>query len=129
MIKGAVWHKSALINVVDKGYGEAAFMIEENDAVSTATVQAYTINQIMQIMNIDKIDILKMDVEESEKELFKYSYETWLPFVKVLIVETHDRYKKGCSKAVFSAVGKYDFSLELSGENLILFNNQYINAY
>jgi FkbM family methyltransferase len=124
LIEGAVWHRSELINLVDKGHGEAAYMIESGDG--NHTVQAYTIKEIMTLMNIKIIDILKIDIEGAEKEIFENGYEDWVPFTKVIVVETHDRYKKGTSKAVFNTIGKYNFSLELSGENLVLYNNDLI---
>ncbi len=31
LVKGAVWHKPELINVVDNGFGEAGFMIESGE--------------------------------------------------------------------------------------------------
>lgn len=121
LVKGAVWHKSEQINVVDNGFGEAGFMIESGEGANT--VKAYTIMEIMDLMNVSTIDILKIDIEGAEKEIFETGADAWIPNTKVLIVETHDRYKKGTSKAIFNTIGRYDFSLELSGENLILHNN------
>jgi hypothetical protein len=77
-------------------------------------------------MNITTIDILKIDIEGAEKEIFETNFENWITNTKVIIVETHDRYKKGTSKAIFNTIGKYDFSLELSGENLVLVNNNLV---
>ena len=127
LVKGAVWHKPQTINLVDRGHGVAAYMVEEGAGKNE--IRAYTIKEIMDIMGATGIDVLKMDVEGTEKELFEFGYEDWLPKTKVLITETHDRYKAGTSRAVFNAVGKYDFSLELSGENLVLYNNQLVTAY
>jgi hypothetical protein len=58
---------------------------------------------------VDYIDILKVDIEGSEKEVFE-SCETWIDRVGVLIVELHDRWKSGCSRSVHSAAK--DFSIE-----------------
>jgi FkbM family methyltransferase len=127
LIKGAVWHTSEDISVVDKGHGEAAFMIEKGK--SEKSVQAFTINEIMRLAGVAEIDILKIDIEGSEKEIFEQGFEAWIPVTKLIIAETHDRYKPGTSKAVFSAIGKYNFSLEISGENLILYNNDLVRAY
>ena len=73
----------------------------------------------MKKMDWDHIDILKLDVEGAEKEIFSSNYEDWLPKTKVLIIELHDRMRKGCSKVVFSAISEYNFSLDISGENLV----------
>ena len=69
--------------------------------------------------NIPYIDILKMDIEGAEKEIFEFGYANWIPKVKVMIVELHDRYKEGCSKAFFKTMGEYEFSSRIRGENII----------
>jgi hypothetical protein len=40
----------------------------------------------------------------------------------VLIVEVHDRMKKGCSKSLLNAVNSFNFSMEIAGENLVFRN-------
>ena len=120
LIKGAVWDKSEKINLVDIGHGEAAYMVKSGEGENA--IKAYTIPELMEILKVNEVDILKIDIEGSEKEIFESS-DSWINKAKIIIVETHDRYKKGTSKAVFNSIGKYDFSLELSGENMVLYNN------
>lgn len=127
LYKGAIWNTQETINVKDNGLGEAGFMVESGEGVNT--IKAYTVAEIMEIMKVQTIDILKIDVEGAEKEIFETNFETWVPNTKIIIVETHDRYKKGTSKAIFNTIGKYDFSLELKGENMILINNQLVPNY
>jgi len=124
LIKGAVWNKLEDLNLVDNGFGEGGYMVEKG--LGNNVVRGYTIDEIMKLMNITTIDILKIDIEGAEKEIFETNFENWIPNTKVIIVETHDRYKKGTSKAIFNTIGKYDFSLELSGENLVLINNNLV---
>jgi FkbM family methyltransferase len=123
LVKGAVWHKPESINLVDLGYGEASYMVTAG--TGEHTVRAYTIKEIMGLMGTSEIDILKMDVEGAEKEIFEVGAEEWVPQSKIIIVETHDRYKKGTSKAIFKTMVNYNFSLELSGENLVFYNDEY----
>ena len=52
---------------------------------------------------IEFIDILKLDIEGAELEVFETS-ESWIGKVGMLAVETHDRFRPGCSKA-FERVG------------------------
>jgi FkbM family methyltransferase len=120
-VKSALWYKEELINVVDKGYGERGFMIEKNE--TSNSLQATSIHQLMKKYSLTQIDILKMDIEGSEKEVFSVGYENWLPLTKCLVIELHDRMKPGCSHAVFSAITKYDFSFSIKGENLVFINN------
>jgi hypothetical protein len=54
----------------------------------------------MQRIGVERIDILKMDIEGSEVEVLPT-----VPMDKVgaLLCETHDRFKPGCVQAVRSA--------------------------
>ncbi len=127
LIRGAVWNISGIINVIDSGYGEAAYMVQEG--LITNPVKALTVEEIIRQRDISQIDILKIDIEGAEKELFDSGYESWLPLAKILIIETHDRYKPGTSRSLCKAICQYDFSLELSGENLVFYNNRLVNIY
>lgn len=119
-VKSAIWHKKEQIHVVDKGYGDRGFMIEKN---ATGTVlEAMSLPDLLQTHGITQIDILKLDIEGSEKEVFSENYESWLPYTRCLIVELHDRMKHGCSQAVFKALLSYDFSLSIQGDNLLFIN-------
>ena len=89
------------------------------------SVPAISIHDLLKQFSIETIDILKLDVETAEKNIFEHSYEMWLPKTRYIFIETHDFIDKGCSKAVMNAICKYDFSLECMGENLIFINNSY----
>lgn len=124
LFNGAIWHNNENLFLVDNGLGEAGFMI--NSTEGSQRIKAYTIPELMNLMGASEIDILKIDIEGAEKEIFENDTTAWLPKTKVVIVETHDRYRKGTSKAVFAAMNQYDFSLTLSGENLIFTNNDLV---
>ena len=122
-IQGALWHTSEMINIVDKGRGNRSFMIEQSHA---GVIQGISVQNIMAQYNLTEIDIFKIDIEGSEKEVFEHNYDDWLPVTKCLVIELHDRMKTGCSKSVFSAISKFDFSMTIKGENLIFINNRYV---
>jgi FkbM family methyltransferase len=116
-----LWTREANLLIRDAGLGNNAFMVEETDQVPNS-IPATGISDIMEMMKWGHIDILKLDVEGSEKEIFSSGYEQWLPKTRVLIVEIHDRMKKGCSKSVFNAINNYNFSFAIAGENLVFMN-------
>lgn len=120
-VQSALWHRREVIHVVDRGYGERGFMIDR-DADGT-TLQATSVAELMADYNFPRVDILKMDIEGSEKEVFAEGYSQWLPLTRCLIIELHDRMKPGCSTALFKAITQYDFSMSIRGENLIFINN------
>ncbi len=120
---GGIWNKETNLQIVDNGSGNNAFTVTELDAPATDSIKAYTIPEIMALHERSTIDIVKLDIEGAEKVVFASGYENWLPRTRLLIVELHDRMQLGSSKAVFTAVSKYDFSVEVHGENLMFYNN------
>lgn len=120
---GGVWNKATNLQVVDNGNGNNAFTVVERDTPVAGSIKAYTIADIMVLHERTVIDILKLDIEGAEKQVFASGYEEWLPRTRILVVELHDRMQPGCSKAVFEAINKYDFSCKIQGENLVFHNN------
>lgn len=120
LIKAGLWHKKALLRVLDKGYGRWGFVTEETISLEKECLKAITIDDILRKSGFDQIDILKLDVEGAEKEIFSKNYEHWLPRVRVLIIEIHDWMKKGCSNSFYSAIKKFNFKESRSGENIVL---------
>lgn len=122
-IRGAIWDKeNKTLEVQNNGFGSAGFMMKEIEALNKDinAVDSFTIPQLMKIANCTTIDLLKIDIEGSEKELFGASnIDEWLCKVRVLIIELHDRMKLGSSDAFFRAMSKYNWHFILSGENLI----------
>ncbi len=126
-INKGIWTHSAHLNVVDTGRGENGFIVEEALSPTGNTVEAIAINDIMRKNLWETIDLLKIDIEGTEKNIFQDGYEQWLPYTKVLFVETHDRMKKGCSAAVFKAMSHYNFSCTPAGENFLFTNDDLVN--
>lgn len=120
-VKGGAWNKKTFLEIEDKGHGHYGYMVKEVEEPSASSIQAWSIESLMNEFDLQHIDVLKIDIEGSEKELFENNTEFWLPKVKVLIVETHDRMKSGSSKSVFSALVNYNFQFEMKGENIIFY--------
>jgi FkbM family methyltransferase len=123
-VKAGVWPKTAMLEVVDEwNFGNWGFVCKETDVKTDTSVSAISIPDLMKKFNIEEIDLLKIDVEGTELELFSSDYEYWLPKTKVIMIELHDSYRRGCSKSFFSAIVKYDFSIYQRGENTVCIRN------
>ncbi|WP_246027983.1 protein arginine N-methyltransferase [Paenibacillus xylaniclasticus] len=120
VIQSGLWHTDTYLTIKDVGLGKWGTMVEESDKPTSESFKAVTIQSILESSGFDEIDILKIDIEGAEKEVFSKGYENWLGKVKVLIIELHDRMKRGCSQALFAAISKYDFAFMMKGENIIL---------
>lgn len=114
-----VWSKNCFLKVKDAAADKWSFEFEETNDSQCAT-EAWSIASLIERFNILKIDILKIDIEGGEKELFEKGSEMWLPSVKTLVIELHDRKKNGCSDALIRAVSKFHCSLNINKENLFI---------
>jgi FkbM family methyltransferase len=119
---GGIWNDNKHLSIVNSTDYDNSFMVEEVDPSTSGSIPAYSIGSIMQEMNWSTIDLLKLDIEGSEKEVFEKNYESWLPHTKMIIVEVHDHMRKGAAKSVFAATNKYNFSFSMNHENLIFVN-------
>jgi hypothetical protein len=63
----------------------------------------------MEQCGIDYVDLLKVDIEGAEKEVFESS-SRWIDRVGAIAIELHDQLKSGCSSAFRDATR--DFSYE-----------------
>lgn len=120
-----IWKNNTNLQIENAQAGNNAFTVTESETESINSIKAVTIQHIMETFGMPHIDVLKLDVEGSEKELFQENFEYWLPKTKMLIIELHDEMKKGCSRSVFSAINQYDFSFDMKGENVLFTNNAF----
>jgi len=118
-IRSGIWNKTANLKITDKGFGNWGFITEEVPGGGADTVKAISIDELMKKYDVDHIDILKIDIESSEKELFDENFEKWLPKVKVILIELHDYMKEGCAVSFFKAMVNYKFTIRYIGENII----------
>lgn len=84
-------------------------------------ISCISIPDLMKEHNLNKIDILKLDIEGAEKNILSAS-TGWLDNVGCLMIETHDRMISGTGKVLLDAMYNYDFDLEVQGETMKFFN-------
>jgi FkbM family methyltransferase len=119
-----LWNKETLLKVYDKyNIGNWAMVVEENN--EEGNIKATTINKLMDTYSLERIDILKLDIETSEREVFFENYDNWLSKTKMIIIELHDWMRADCSKPFFEAINKTfkKYTYSVSGENTIIINN------
>lgn len=121
-IRAGIWSSSGHLRIKDNRADANAFQVEWTASPTSDSLPAVSISDLLEKSGQTTIDILKLDVEGAEKEIFLNGYESWLPKTNLLIVELHDRMVPGCSKALFQAISQYDFDCETRWENLIFYN-------
>lgn len=129
-VNGALWSHSGTLVLTDPGYGPWGFTVrevEESDVSGPSmagepsgrlSVPAYTVSDIMREFRIDKVDLLKLDIEGSEKEVLSHC-DSWIKHVSAMSVELHDRLKPGCTRAFYNAVTNFPIELR-RGEKVLV---------
>lgn len=88
-------------------------------------VRGITVDELLKKHNYPRVDLLKIDIEGAELNLFSENTSTWLPKVKMIMIELHDHIFPGCWQAFLQAVQRdwKSFSIHQQKEILILINN------
>ena len=128
LIKGGIWDSDEKLMIKNPDSGASAFTVGKlsfgNEADNKASLQGYSINSIMTSFNLRDLFIVKIDVEGSQKEIFKRNTD-WLARTSLLVIEIEDWLFpwEGTSKHFFGTISKMEFDYLFHGENLFCFNH------
>lgn len=116
-VHGAVWHEPARLSLVDRIGGDWGSIFGEQHGTQSEGVQAYTVPGLLNLVGWPSADYVKCDIEGAELEIFADpAAADWLSDVSCVSVETHDRFKPGCTEAVEAALPPTRFERQRSGE-------------
>lgn len=119
-IKKAIWNSQMMREIINRKTGEWGYTIlpaEEETSGIGQVVECTTIKDFMDQAGLEKIDILKIDIEGCEREVFLNSGE-WIDRVEIIIVELHDRICAGCTTAFESATRGFE-KKRINGEKVV----------
>lgn len=120
LVQAAVWSHDGLITLTDPGVGSWGLRVQESSSEvrSGCQVPAISIPTLLGHFPGGRVDLLKMDVEGAEKEVFESS-AAWIEKIDAIVIELHDRYKPGCNRAFFTAIPSLPCE-RLIGENFFV---------
>jgi FkbM family methyltransferase len=113
VVEAALWSENGPVSLVDPGLGAWGF----RTVPGASHVQGITVDRLMDQCGIRYIDLLKIDIEGAEAEVFA-DPSRWLGRVGAIAIEPHDRFRAGCSRSLFLATP--DFSVKRKGEMVFL---------
>jgi FkbM family methyltransferase len=122
LLHGAVWSECKRLRLSSGSFGDGrewATQVAEPVDGSAGEVQAWDVNTLINMAGCATVDLLKIDIERSELEVFGESAKKWLPRVRNICIELHG---PDCEAVFFGALAGYDYDLERSGELTICRN-------
>lgn len=120
-LNSAIWNNNSLLNVVNYNRGSAGLMVKQFNPVELGAINGVTIKDLVSKFNLDQIDILKMDIEGSEKQVLLESNFNWKDKVKNIFVELHEDLNPGITVQVINEF-RNSFRITKNGEYHILEN-------
>jgi FkbM family methyltransferase len=115
LVNAAVWPTSVPMRIQHGPYGggEWALQVRPVGPGESQDVVATTIPELLGPDPERCADILKIDVEGAELELFRTEYDGWLRRTRNLAIELHGA---ACERAFFRAMASFRWRLQRSGE-------------
>lgn len=109
----ALWGESGVVAINNPEAEAHSFRA----SVSTAAdgVRAYRVGELLDELGWDRVDLVKLDIEGAERQVLGDS-AAWLPRVRHLLVELHDRFEPGCTAALAAALGEGEWDVRVEGE-------------
>ncbi len=129
-VQAAIWHRNEDLGLWDPDEGHWGFRVDttnESESSQQLMIKGVSIDSLAQQFDFTRIDLLKLDIEGSEKEVFESSHN-WIDNVDVIVAELHDKYRVGCARAFYVATQDFPHERRL-GENIIVSRSPYIGAH
>jgi len=122
LLRAAVWGRSTRV-AIQRGCfrdgREWATQVREANAGDRDTVDAVDMSSLVGLAPGGVVDLLKIDIERSELELFGCDPHRWLPSIRNIAIELHDEH---CERVFSQALQGYSYDKSLSGELTICRN-------
>lgn len=114
----ALWHENGVVKLEINEESWAHSISKSNN--SNKNIKSKTVSRIAKDNGLKKIDVIKMDIEGAEREVLNNSKD-WSDIVDCIIVEPHERLKKGCIKSIEDFSSRNEMNMEKAGEDYILY--------
>lgn len=121
IVNAAIWSKDTMLSLqtVDENNEDLGAWGARVSAGDNPGIRAMSMETLLDFYNIDFADILKIDIEGAEVDLFERSINAWSRRVGLIFIETHDRFRPGGTETVKRALASQFVELPPSGENLV----------
>lgn len=108
---------------ISSNYNESFFVTNE---ITTSRIKTISIPYLIKKYNLERINILKSDIEGYERNIFDNTCSEWLNKVDCIIFECPDNdfMSSGTTQKIFNHIQKcgLEFNSHICGENIILIN-------
>lgn len=115
-LHSAIWSRSTGLIIDDQPKGcarEWATTVREARSDEIPDIESVGIGSLLENSGHKLIDILKIDIEGAESEVFGKNYHNWLGSVRLIVIELHGN---RCREIFETALSSYKYRFTKSGE-------------
>ena len=105
-----MWHRLEAVVIANERDDPWGFQIKSADRKCNA-ITGLTVSAIMSECDFERIDLLKLDIEGAEREIFDASDLDWMNRTNAIMIELHDRFRPGCEAAFLDAARRFGFEI------------------
>lgn len=121
ILPAALWNRSAELACENAAAATWSYrMFERPPSDTEPAIRGMTMEEVFQLTGWAEVDLLKIDIEGAEAELFGESATPWLGRVKAIAIELHDRVRPGCSRQFYDRTHDHLVAQEIRGENVFV---------
>jgi FkbM family methyltransferase len=113
VVHGAIWSAAGKLTLASRNGEDWTKCVHAPGTGDVPTVDAFTMTSLIAD---ETVDLLKLDVEGAEREIFSANAERWLPSVRNVVIELHGG---DCEASFFGALSRYQYDLIRSGKNAL----------
>ncbi|WP_262964921.1 FkbM family methyltransferase [Methylobacter psychrophilus] len=121
-IHAAIAGTSGTRKIFDRGTGPWGYTITDTineKSELSEKIQAISLDELVEKYAINRINLLKIDIEGAEKEIFE-TENKWLTITDVIIAELHDRIVMGATRTFYLSTSSFT-SFDIHGEKVIAY--------
>ena len=109
-VKGGLWSKNTFLNIVRDFRDKNDWAIRVEETSDTTNLEAFSIDYLIKKHHFEVIDILKIDIEGSEKEVITGNSAnlSYLSITKCIAIEIHDEFN--CREAIYKILEDHNFT-------------------
>jgi FkbM family methyltransferase len=102
VVAGALWPEDRALLLDASGQDPSARTVGTAGEVGQP-VRGITVGTLLREQGLPRIDLLKVDIEGAERELFDGD-TGWMAVTRTVLIELHDRMRPGCEETFLRAV-------------------------
>lgn len=117
VVQGGVWSSTMPLKIANPDAASWSFTLTEAQEGDPVALHGYSVEDLMKMGNADRIDVLKLDIEGGETELFSNGFERWMGIVETIVIEIHGQ---EAHDTVYGAIENKGFNISNRGEKVLM---------